>query len=163
MSLRNRDVLVGMSGVVNVSGQMKEQRQCDGCSACCEVLRIDVLDKPTYQKCEHVCDGGGCGVYGSRPVACQSFRCLWLLGHLDEGQRPDKLGVMLTVTEHPLTGKAIMFTEVHDEAMVRPEVVAAMREAVARLPIAIMRKGENVLVRNEQELDDLLGMQSACA
>lgn len=77
-------------------------RQCDGCTVCCEVLHIQQLEKPSWQLCKHACNG--CNIYDNRPQTCKDFNCLWLAGYLEgEARRPDKLGLMFTASAstHP--------------------------------------------------------------
>lgn len=35
---------------------------------------------------------GGCGIYETRPPICRGYRCLWLQGGLEDGERPDRTG-----------------------------------------------------------------------
>lgn len=71
-------------------------RSCDGCTACCTIMRVDELDKPAGKTCEHLVPGG-CGIYESRPSGCRGWACIWRSGTdlLHEDERPDKIGVML--------------------------------------------------------------------
>jgi hypothetical protein len=38
---------------------------------------------------------GGCEIHPRRPAICRSYRCLWLQGGLEPGDRPDALGAVL--------------------------------------------------------------------
>lgn len=120
-------------------------RSCDGCSACCHGLHIEKLSKPTFQDCPHQCTAG-CGVYADRPGACRDFKCLWLLGHLAEEDRPDKLGVLFSVTVHPQLGKVPMLIEVREGALDQPKVRGAVRRMVADRPVLLSsRRGGRVV------------------
>jgi hypothetical protein len=44
-------------------------------------------------RCEHLVDGGRCGIYLTRPAECRAFRCAHLEG--EDAPRPDKLGAIL--------------------------------------------------------------------
>ncbi len=70
-------------------------RSCGACSCCCHVLRVDELSKPAGCDCVHQREGGGCGIYETRPPICRGYRCLWLQGGLEEEERPDRLGAVV--------------------------------------------------------------------
>jgi len=118
-------------------------RQCEGCSACCYGLHIQELNKPTFQPCPHQCDAG-CATYAQRPGSCRDFKCLWLLGHLAEEDRPDKLGVLFSVTVHPELGKVPMLIEVCDGALDQPKVRGAVKRLAADRPVVLssLRNGK---------------------
>ena len=73
-----------------------EGRSCGPCSACCTTLGVEELNKPRDTPCPHLAGPGTCGIYETRPPSCQTYSCLWLLGHIegDERRRPDQLGVI---------------------------------------------------------------------
>ena len=50
-------------------------RSCGSCTLCCKLLRIDELDKPKGEWCEHCAVGKGCRIYDERPAACRGFFC----------------------------------------------------------------------------------------
>lgn len=50
-------------------------RDCGTCTTCCQVLRIEALDKPELTACPHM--RGGCTIYPDRPAACRDFFCGW--------------------------------------------------------------------------------------
>ena len=73
-------------------------RECGDCHACCIDLRID--QKPPGTRCEYLATPGGCSIYPQRPKLCRDYDCLWRLmgaGLLDDDQRPDRIGCVLTV------------------------------------------------------------------
>jgi Fe-S-cluster containining protein len=70
-------------------------RACGSCSLCCTVLRVDELAKLGGTDCPHQRSEGGCGIYERRPGICRSYRCLWLRGHFEESDRPDRVGAVL--------------------------------------------------------------------
>ena len=70
-------------------------RACGACSLCCTVLRVDELAKLGGTPCVHQRAEGGCGIHARRPEICRRYRCLWLAGALEEGDRPDRLGAVL--------------------------------------------------------------------
>jgi hypothetical protein len=56
---------------------------------------VDELAKLGGTPCVHQRAGGGCQIYPRRPAICRSYRCLWLQGGLEPGDRPDRLGAVL--------------------------------------------------------------------
>ncbi len=71
-------------------------RECGPCSLCCTVLRVDELRKLGGVPCEKLGPPGtGCSIHATRPSICRRYRCLWLQGKLDDGDRPDRLGAVL--------------------------------------------------------------------
>ncbi len=74
-------------------------RACGTCTACCEILSIEVpgvLVKPKNAPCPHLdVLGRKCGIYAARPQPCRVFDCLWLQGLGEVHERPDRSGVML--------------------------------------------------------------------
>jgi hypothetical protein len=72
------------------------ERSCGDCTLCCTVLRVDELRKLGGVPCENLrTNPPGCGIHATRPRICRRYRCLWLQGKLDEGDRPDRLGAVL--------------------------------------------------------------------
>jgi hypothetical protein len=76
------------------------ERACGACSLCCTVLRVDELGKLGGVPCPQQRIGhpdGGCGIHAERPRICRGYRCLWLQGKLEDGDRPDRLGAVLSL------------------------------------------------------------------
>jgi hypothetical protein len=71
------------------------ERACGACSLCCTVLRVDELAKLGGTRCVHQRAEGGCAIHARRPAICRGYRCLWLTGALEDGDRPDRLGAVL--------------------------------------------------------------------
>ena len=65
-------------------------RDCEGCTLCCKVMSVEVLDKPAGVWCKHCKIGHGCGIHQTRPDACRDFYCGYLTypTELDESWRP---------------------------------------------------------------------------
>jgi hypothetical protein len=62
---------------------------------CCFAPSIPSIGKEQYSRCDHqaVSPSGSCGIYEEeRPPACSN--CLWILGLLEEEDRPDRIGVI---------------------------------------------------------------------
>jgi hypothetical protein len=74
-----------------------DTNDCGECSACCDVIGVRAMGKPYYARCKHV--GAGCGIYATRPVGCQTYRCAWHMGLLGDrvDRRPDRCGLLLHV------------------------------------------------------------------
>jgi len=88
------------------TGETAEGRACGACSLCCTVLRVDELGKLAGTPCRHQRVGhpdGGCGIHATRPSICRGYRCLWLKGSLEESDRPDRLGAVLSLASEGLT------------------------------------------------------------
>lgn len=73
------------------------RRPCDDCTACCTAMGVPELSKARDIECSHICEQG-CDIYENRPKSCQDFDCLWRQGLFEAEHRPDKLGVVFTVT-----------------------------------------------------------------
>lgn len=66
-------------------------RLCSGCTMCCKLLAIDVLEKPRGAWCSHCDQKSGCKIYESRPDACRGFYCGYLrLPQIDDRWKPSK-------------------------------------------------------------------------
>jgi hypothetical protein len=59
---------------------------------------IKSLAKPAGSWCPHAVKGG-CGVHGSHPDDCRSFRCRWLYDRaLDEAWRPNRAKFVVSIS-----------------------------------------------------------------
>ena len=64
------------------------------------MLRVDHLAKPGGMPCSYLNrEGAGCSIHDTRPPICRAYRCFWLGGGLDEGDRPDRLGALLDLVQ----------------------------------------------------------------
>lgn len=79
-------------------------RECGDCKACCTAKNVLSLVKPAGTPCVYLCEVG-CSIHADRPSDCKSYKCLWLKGHLDKDQRPDKVGYILDIDLEQTTGK----------------------------------------------------------
>jgi hypothetical protein len=78
-------------------------RECGDCVACCKILQIDQpdLQKAADVLCSH-CSGQGCAIYTRRPSVCRTWYCLWRrIDALPDHLRPDKIGVVFSIDQHP--------------------------------------------------------------
>ena len=76
---------------------------CDGCTACCKILKVRELDKQGDTWCQHCKIGVGCGIYDTRPESCRVYECVWLQSQrggkpLALELRPDISRVVIGVT-----------------------------------------------------------------
>jgi len=79
---------------------MNSKRSCGDCTACCDAIAVEEINKPEFTPCKHLC-GTGCAIYRSRPAQCRSYACSWkaLWTPNDESWRPDHLGVIFDIHE----------------------------------------------------------------
>ena len=116
-------------------------RHCGECTACCTILGVPELEKPRYTACEHD-TGKSCGIYEKRPGSCRSFKCVWLQGLVPIEERPDKTGIIWSVTT-PNPGKpqypvAMEVTE--GSSKVEPGLSMILR-VTERTPVIIISSG----------------------
>ncbi len=78
-----------------LSSAVESSRACGDCTACCTVMAVIELRKPSRRACDHV-GRDGCRIHDARPESCRAFNCAWLRGVVAGGEetRPDALGVM---------------------------------------------------------------------
>jgi hypothetical protein len=130
---------------------------------CCVYPRINVLDKPPMQHCEHLrlpgparfneayyTGGNGCEnckLYDERPDVCKAYTCAWLQGHGDEGDRPDR-SLMLFDRAHnignALSGRPLL------EGAADTDEGRAVIDRVSRMagqPVLVMTFYERRIVR----------------
>lgn len=71
-------------------------KSCGPCTMCCKVLAVADLAKPVGKLCDHARPGKGCAIYETRPQACRSFECVWLMDEeMPHRFRPDQTKVVL--------------------------------------------------------------------
>lgn len=66
---------------------------CSGCSLCCKLLGIAVLNKEPNVWCYFCKPGSGCRIHGHEafPEECADYVCLWLQGRQEGHPLPDDL------------------------------------------------------------------------
>ncbi len=107
---------------------------CGSCSLCCTVLRVDELAKLGGRPCLHQRAEGGCAVHAVRPEICRAYRCAWLGGAFEDGDRPDRLGAVLDLQSR---GDSVRFVvrQLDSGALDRSsrlrEIVSEMRRSMA--------------------------------
>ncbi len=113
------------------------ERTCGSCTACCHSLVIEELAKPAFSRCAH--DGGGsCATYATRPQSCRDFRCLWLDGHLEEQDRPDRLGVIFTTTHDEQVGVHPLIVEARPNGADAQAVRDAIQRLTEKSPVLVL-------------------------
>ena len=117
-------------------------RECGECGECCFAMGIKELNKPAMKQCEHFC--GGCSIYESRPKTCSDWNCLWILGRLPKGQRPDKTHIVFYLPSADESarwgGRLVMASESRGSAHRMPHASKVIRK--------LFRDGSNVMIIN---------------
>lgn len=63
---------------------------------CCQVLEIEIFEKPPGLLCTHCHKTEGCKIYHQRPQVCRDYECSWMMERsLPSTLRPDKVGTIL--------------------------------------------------------------------
>jgi len=89
-------------------GKQKESRSgsCGSCTLCCKLLGVKELSKPDGVWCKFCNKSGGspggCTIYANRPDSCQEFQCGYLINHLPEEFRPDRVKMVITGTSEEI-------------------------------------------------------------
>lgn len=122
---------------------------CDGCTACCKIMKVRELDKAANIWCQHCIIGTGCGIYDERPDSCRVYECLWLKTQrggqpLAPGLRPDRSRVVIGTTNN---GEDVILYVGTD----RPD--AWRRGEPAKLVADLRAKGITVLVNCGETLE----------
>lgn len=99
-------------------------RDCGPCRLCCILPALPSIGKLGHVPCKHLCDEG-CKIYAKRPNACAKYRCMWLDGHFDEEDRPDKVGVICsTMTLYNVCD--IIVVELQDDDQIPEQLVSSI-------------------------------------
>ena len=88
----------------------RDTNDCGECTACCDVIGVQELGKPSYARCPHL--NCNCTIYETRPQGCRNYRCVWHHGLLGDRPdwRPDKLGLLFDMNSDA-TGTRIAVCE----------------------------------------------------
>lgn len=82
-------------------GPLAPNRECGGCTVCCEALTINVpeLKKLPGILCKN-CKEGGCSIYEARPEVCRKWYCGWrMLEDMEDEWRPDRCGFVVSMVD----------------------------------------------------------------
>lgn len=102
-------------------------RSCGGCTACCKTHGIAEFAKGNGEWCKKCTVNVGCSIHNQIgfPLECAEYKCFWLAGKGDEGDRPDKLKIVMDGEEFSVgtyaTGIWNMW-EVESGARLQPRV-----------------------------------------
>lgn len=132
---------------------------CDGCTACCKVLKIRELNKPGNTWCQHCQIGVGCGIYEIRPESCRIYECIWL--------QTQKLSKPIASDLRPDRSKVVIGTTNQGEDMVlyvTPDRPDAWRQGgFQTLVDTFLARGITVLVSCGEKLERVTGNKTAPA
>jgi len=122
------------------------RRTCGGCTECCTALGVPELEKGFHEKCRHEGDSG-CGSYDERPQQCRNFSCQWLLGSMEDKDRPDKIGVIFDISSGGALGRIPVAIETRDGATESGEGEEVLRLVAKNSAVAVIsRDGKQRLV-----------------
>ena len=109
-----------MNKLLPLSEEITPGRVCGECTACCKTHEVSEIEKPAGRWCRHCRAGVGCGIYSARPKPCVDFKCSWLMGHGDDGLRPDRSKIIIDSNYIDGLGKVAMLWEVIRGALLKP-------------------------------------------
>jgi hypothetical protein len=119
-------------------------RACGACSLCCTLLRVDELAKLGGTPCLHQRAEGGCAIHPRRPQICRRYRCLWLAGALEEGDRPDRLGAVLDLASRGGLPELVVHEREPGAFDASPRLREIAETYRASMPVRVL-SGANVL------------------
>jgi hypothetical protein len=68
--------------------------ECNGCTLCCLLTDLPILEKPAGVMCKH-CTSNECGIYQDRPKACRDFLCAYRTEDMPDAMHPNNCHIML--------------------------------------------------------------------
>ena len=83
---------------------------------------IEEVNKAAANWCSHCTVGKGCNIYPERPHECRVFTCLWLNGKGEECDRPDRLNVVMDISDGVLEVGIFHLWEIEEGALEQPRV-----------------------------------------
>lgn len=105
--------------------------------------QISSFNKPKYEKCQHQKFGSrSCGIYPTRPQACQKYTCAWLEGLGSSSDRPDESGVVFTYEETILGPTLLGLESRAGQATRHNSIVLKALEVANRANIAVIVGGK---------------------
>ena len=138
------------AGTVEAKGNrakpVNTARECGDCRVCCTLFEIAEVNKGLNRPCRHQSGPGepGCKIYGHRPQVCREFECAWKQGLSGEGDRPDRLGIMLYTVQLEDGGPGLAIVEATPGAFEKPRV----REMIS---IYQNRKPGRIILRRAED------------
>ncbi len=109
-------------------------RTCGSCSLCCFTHMVRPREGESFEQkegdtwCKHCVQGSGCGIYATRPIACQEFECGWLVGLGTEEERPDKTQVVMHRFHISERAFIVRMTEAAPDALQAPSIQRVIQE-----------------------------------
>lgn len=104
-------------------------------------MGVAELNKPAGTACGHLC-AQGCAIYQDRPAGCHDWFCLWIRDTgrlLDEAHRPDRLGILFTVTKPDAQGRqTIEAREVTPHASASERAQQAIKHIEQFVPVQVI-------------------------
>jgi Fe-S-cluster containining protein len=155
--MKNRQIKeTGAKFTKRIRKPKQPDRACGTCQACCGPVFIIENLKRADEDCQFKAPKG-CGVYENRPQVCKDFRCLWHYGVMRGEQRPDRIGIIVTLTEPnapylpPGVEQALIIREVWPGASTKGEGSWYIQE-MARTNIVIVIDGGSRRLLGPQHL-----------
>jgi hypothetical protein len=68
-------------------------KQCDGCTLCCKICGVTVLNKPVGEQCVNASEAG-CEIHEDRPQVCRNYWCAYHLEDLPDEIHPNNCHAM---------------------------------------------------------------------
>ena len=128
---------------------------CGDCRLCCKLLAVEADDggapfKPFLKWCVHAAAGVGCKIYPTRPKACRTFECSWLVSQrrvaeerMAQELRPDRCHVIFGPAD-PVDPEHILHVHVdphHPRAWTRADVKGWLERIVNRGVTVVLSVG----------------------
>lgn len=123
---------------------------CGECTACCTMLPVAAINKPSNTPCQHLC-GRGCSIYENRPTTCAEFECAYLhANNIPKSLRPDKCGIIfIKRTDRIFSGVLLSnrkTTEVAKgqiDAFIKQGFSVILMSTKEKKPLLMLAKGHN--------------------
>lgn len=139
---------------------------CQDCDMCCRILAVEEIKKPWYKPCQHLA-GGGCGIYSTRPLPCQSYRCVWLESQsnprfqaMPESLRPNVCHVVMGQPNTVDTDTLFIYPSADDPHAWRvPPVSVYLQNILSRGAKVVVVIGKNRIVINGQTNMAVMGTE----
>lgn len=66
--------------------------ECNGCTLCCLVADVPILNKPSGVQCKHC--NSGCGIHDERPALCRDYWCVYQREDLPDELHPNNCHIL---------------------------------------------------------------------
>jgi hypothetical protein len=117
-------------------------RTCGSCTLCCKLFPVPDLGKPSGKWCQHIVQGGGCGIHATRPGVCRTFHCQWIYSDdLGPEWKPEISKFVLSI--YPGTNSLVVTVDPgFPRAWAREPYLTGLR----RFAAAALAQGDQVIV-----------------